>query len=85
MESHISFKCKSLDIISFRGKVRPFRILGEKTKNKNKMGTEKQNNYYVTNQFQVNVPFLHPLKTAETLVFPMCPWSEERKHWSKIR
>ena len=33
------------------------------------METEKQNNYYVVNQFQANVPFLHPLKTAETLLF----------------
>ena len=32
------------------------------------METEKQN-YYVVNQFQANVPFLHPLKTAETLLF----------------
>ena len=28
-----------------------------------------QNNYSVVNQFQANVPFLHPLKTAETLLF----------------
>ena len=32
------------------------------------METENQN-YYVVNQFQANVPFLHPLKTAETLLF----------------
>ena len=36
------------------------------------METEKQNNYYVVNQFQANVPFLHPLKTAETLLFFRC-------------
>ena len=36
------------------------------------MGTEKQNNYYVVNQFQANVPFLHPLKMAETLLFFRC-------------
>ena len=35
------------------------------------METEKQN-YYVVNQFQANVPFLHPLKTAETLLFFRC-------------
>ena len=33
------------------------------------METEKQNNYFVANQFQADVPFLHPLKTAETLLF----------------
>ena len=36
------------------------------------MDTEKQNNYYVVNQFQANVPFLHPLKTAKTLLFFEC-------------
>ena len=36
------------------------------------METEKQNNYYVVNQFQANVPFLHPLKTAETLLLFWC-------------
>ena len=60
MESHISFKWKSLDIISSRGKVGPFRILS---------GKKEKQNYYVVNQFQANVPFLHPLKTAETLLF----------------
>ena len=47
--------------------------------------TEKQNNYYVVNQFQANVPFRHPLKTAEILMFfSMCPWGKERKHWPKM-
>ena len=36
------------------------------------MGTEKQNNYYVVNQFQANAPFLHPLKTAEMLLLFPC-------------
>ena len=36
------------------------------------MKTEKQNNYYVVNQFQANVPFLHSLKTAETLLLFRC-------------
>ena len=36
------------------------------------METEKQNNYYVVNQFQANVPFRHPLKTAETLLLFRC-------------
>ena len=36
------------------------------------METEKQNNQYVFSQFQANVPFLHPLKTAETLLFFQC-------------
>ena len=36
------------------------------------METEKQNNYYVFDQFQENVPFLQPLKTAETLLFFRC-------------
>ena len=36
------------------------------------METEKENNYSVVNQFQANVPFLHPLKTAETLLFFRC-------------
>ena len=49
------------------------------------METEKQNNYYVVNQFQANVPFRHPLKTAEILMFfSMCPWGKERKHWPKM-
>ena len=42
--------------------------LAKKNKAKNKMGTEKQNNY-VVNQFQANVLFLHPLKMAETVLF----------------
>ena len=33
------------------------------------METEKQSNCYVVNQFQANVPFRHPLKTVETLLF----------------
>ena len=33
------------------------------------METEKQTNYYVVNQFQANIPFRQPLKTAETLMF----------------
>ena len=37
------------------------------------METEKQNNYYVANQFQANVPFLDSLKTGK-----------ERKHWPKL-
>ena len=37
------------------------------------METEKQNNYYVANQFQVHVPILHPLKTGK-----------EKKHWPKM-
>ena len=36
------------------------------------METEKQTNYYVVNQFQANVPFRHPLKTVETLMFFRC-------------
>ena len=36
MKSHISFKWKSLDIISSQGKVGPFGILSEKTKQKAK-------------------------------------------------
>ena len=36
------------------------------------METENQSNYYVVNQFQANVPFLHPLKTAKTLLFFGC-------------
>ena len=36
------------------------------------METEKQNKYSVVNQFQANVPFLHPLKTAETLLLFWC-------------
>ena len=36
------------------------------------METEKENNYSVVNQFQANVPFLHPLKTAETFLFFRC-------------
>ena len=39
------------------------------------METKKQNNYSAVNLFQANVPFLHPLKTAETLFF----------FWSVIR
>ena len=36
------------------------------------METEKQTNYYVVTQFQANVPFRHPLKTAKTLMFFRC-------------
>ena len=36
------------------------------------METKKRNNYSAVNQFQANVPFLHPLKTAETLLIFWC-------------
>ena len=36
------------------------------------METEKQTNCYVVNQFQANIPFWHPLKTAETIMFFRC-------------
>ena len=36
------------------------------------METEKQTNYYVVNQFQANVPFLHPWKAVEILFFFRC-------------
>ena len=61
MESHISFKWKNLDLISSQVKFGPFKILSKKTNQKIKIETEKQNNYSVVNQFQVNLPFLHPL------------------------
>ena len=69
MESHIPFKWESLDIISSRGKIGSFKILSKKNKAKSKTETVKQTNYYVANQFQANVPFLHPLKMAEALLF----------------
>ena len=50
MKSHISFKWKSLDVISFPGKVAPFFSYLAKTNKK--METEKQNNNYVPNQIQ---------------------------------
>ena len=59
MESYISFKWKSLDIVSSQVKL-ALTILSEKTDQKNKMETEKQNKYSVVNQFQANVPILHP-------------------------
>ena len=58
MESYISFKWKSLDIVSSQVKL-ALTILSEKTDQKNKMETEKQNKYSVVNQFQANVPILH--------------------------
>ena len=36
------------------------------------METEKETNYNVINQFQENLPFWHPLKTAETIMFFRC-------------
>ena len=45
-------------------------LSGYLAKKQNKMEIEKQNNYYVANQFQANAFFLHPLKTGK-----------ERKHW----
>ena len=36
------------------------------------METEKQNNYSILNQFRANLPLLHSLKTAETLLFFWC-------------
>ena len=36
------------------------------------METKKQNNYSAVNQFQANVPFLYPFKTAETPLFFWC-------------
>ena len=59
VESYILFKWKSLDIISSQVKL-ALTILSEKTDQKNKMETEKQNKYSVVNQFQANVPILHP-------------------------
>ena len=60
MESHISFKWKSLEIISFQSNVGPFRIISEKNKAKDNMETEKQNNYYAINQLQANLHFYTP-------------------------
>ena len=36
------------------------------------METEKQNNCSVVNQFQANVAFPHPIKTADALLFYRC-------------
>ena len=36
------------------------------------METEKETNYNVINQFQENLPFWYPLKTAETIMFFRC-------------
>ena len=36
------------------------------------MKTEKQNHYSIVNHFQTTVPFLQPLKTAETLLYFRC-------------
>ena len=72
MESHISFKWKSLDIISFHGKVGLFRILSEKTKQKWKCKQKSISTTTLLTNFQANVLFLHPLKTAETLLFFWC-------------
>ena len=78
MKSHISFKWKSLDVISFPGKVAPFFSYLAKTNKK--METEKQNNNYVPNQIQANIPFLHTLKTSETLLFFWCVLGVEKKN-----
>ena len=60
------------------GKSRPFQDTYPKNKAKSKMETEKQTNYYVVNQFKANVPFLHSLKTAETLFFRCIPRVKKR-------
>ena len=84
MESHISFKWKSLDIISSQGKVNLFWILSEPTKQKVKWEQKSKTATMLLINFRQMFLFT-PLENGRNpLVFPMCPWGKERKHWPKM-
>ena len=38
----------------------------------------------MVNSFEVNVPFLYPLKTSENQGFPTFPGGIEREHWPQM-
>ena len=44
------------------------------------MGAEKQNSYYVVNQFQANVPFLLPVNTTKPLLFFQCVFGVKKRN-----
>ena len=84
MESYISFKWKSLDIILSQGKVGPFRILSEK-QSKKQSGNRKAKELVCCLPISGKCSFFTPLKNGRNpLVFPMCPWGKERKYWPKM-
>ena len=71
MESYISFKWKSLDIISSQGKVGPFWILSKKPKQKAKWKQKSK----PTTMLSGKCSFSTPLENGRNpLVFLMCPW-----------
>ena len=69
IESHISFKWKSLDIISFQGKVGPFRILSEKTKQKAKWKQKSKPTTMLLTNFRQMFLFNTPWKRQKPSCF----------------
>ena len=65
MESDISFKWKSLDIISSQGKVGPFRILSEKTKQKAKWKQKSKTTTMLLTNFRQMFLFYTPSKRVK--------------------
>ena len=80
MESRISFKWKSLDTILSQGKVGPFRILNEKTKQKT-IWKQKSKPTMLSGKCSFSTPLE---KDRNPLVSSMCPWVKERNHWPKM-
>ena len=80
----MSFKWKSLDIFSSQGKVGPFRILSEKTKQKAKW-KQKRKQLLCWKPISGKYSFSTPLENSRNPhVFSICPWGKERKRWPKM-
>ena len=76
MESHISLKWKSLDIISSQDTLQKNK---PKWKQKSKPTTMSLTNFGQI--FLLSVPLENGRKPH---CFLMCPWGKERKHWPKM-
>ena len=72
MESHISFNGKSLDIIPSQGKVGPFRILSEKTKQKAKWKQKSKPTTMLLTNFRQMFLFDTPWKRQKPSCFFRC-------------
>ena len=70
--NHISFKWKNLDIFSFRGKVDPFRILSEKTKQKAKWKQKSKPTTMLLTNFRQMFLFDTPWKRQKSSCFFRC-------------
>ena len=70
MESHIWLKWKSLDVVPSQGKVGPFRIVSDKTKQKAKWKQESKTTTMLLTNFRQMFIFYIPWKRQK----PCCFW-----------